>query len=119
MNRYGIGAKVTLYYNHRLSYQEEMPMRGFESTVDSRLNFGLGRTEKIDSVVVDWPDGRENIVRDVKPNQTIGVRQSESVAGKAGLKEAAVKTIFKSSATDYGLDFVHHEDEFNESTGTG
>ena len=114
MNRYGIGAKVTLYYNHRLSYQEEMPMRGFESTVDSRLNFGLGRTEKIDSVVVDWPDGRENIVRDVKPNQMIGVRQSESVAGKAGLKEAAVKTIFKSSATDYGLDFVHHEDEFND-----
>ena len=35
-NRFGIGSKVTVYYNNTLSYQEQMPMRGFESTVDSR-----------------------------------------------------------------------------------
>ena len=46
----------------RSSYQEQMPMRGFESTVDSRLNFGLGKTRRMDSVVVKWPDGREQVV---------------------------------------------------------
>ncbi len=54
-NRFGIGAKVTVYYNHTLAYQEQMPMRGFESTVDARLNFGLGKVKQIDSVVVQWP----------------------------------------------------------------
>jgi hypothetical protein len=44
-NRYGIGSKVTVYYDGKLSYQEQMPMRGFESTVDSRLNFGAGQGE--------------------------------------------------------------------------
>ena len=48
-----------------------MPMRGFESTVDSRLNFGLGKTEKIDSVVVKWNDGRKQVLKEVTPNQTI------------------------------------------------
>ena len=55
-NKFGIGAKVTVHYNNTIAYQEQMPMRGFESTVDSRLNFGLGKTNKIDSVVVVWPD---------------------------------------------------------------
>ena len=55
-------------------------MRGFESTVDSRLNFGLGKTEKIDSVVVVWNDGREQVIKDAKPNQTIMVKQREAVS---------------------------------------
>ena len=42
-NKFGIGAKVTVHYNNTIAYQEEMPMRGFESTVDSRLNFRFGK----------------------------------------------------------------------------
>ena len=68
-NKFGIGTKVTVHYNNTIAYQEQMPMRGFESTVDSRLNFGLGKTGKIDSVVVVWNDGRENVLKEVQPNQ--------------------------------------------------
>ena len=60
-----------------------MPMRGFESTVDNRLNFGLGKTNKIDSVVVKWNDGRENILKNVHPNQQIIVKQSEAVSSES------------------------------------
>ena len=56
-------------------------MRGFESTVDSRLNFGLGKTKKIDSVVVVWNDGRENILKNVQPNQQLTVKQSDAMTG--------------------------------------
>jgi hypothetical protein len=58
MNRFGTGSRVTVYYNHTLSYQEQMPARGFESSVDNRLNFGLGGTRLVDSVLVEWPDGK-------------------------------------------------------------
>ncbi len=40
-NRFGVGTQVTVCYNHTLNYQEEMPSRGFESSMDTRLNFGL------------------------------------------------------------------------------
>jgi hypothetical protein len=133
-NRYGIGTKVTVHYNHTISYQEEMPMRGFESTVDSRLNFGLGKTEKIDSVVVVWNDGREQVIKDVKPNQTIRVKQQEAVSSELSVvnRELSVVStdshpplatshslltihhspLFHESTDNYGIDFVHKENEF-------
>ena len=91
-NRFGIGSKVTVYYNNTIAYQEEMPMRGFESTVDSRLNFGLGKTNKIDSVVVQWNDGRKQVIRDAKPNQTIIVKQSEAVSSQLSVGSTALTT---------------------------
>jgi len=115
-NRFGIGARVTVHYNHTIAYQEEMPVRGFESTVDSRLNFGLGKTGKIDSVTVVWNDGRGQTIRDAKPNQTITVKQSDAVA--LSHEPLAVRhepsTIFKESSNDYGIDFVHKENEFSD-----
>ncbi len=67
MNKFAIGTKVTVHYNNTIAYQEEMPMRGFESSVDSRLNFGLGKTTKIDSVVAQWNDGRVTVVKNITP----------------------------------------------------
>ena len=111
-NRFGTGSKVTVWYNRTEAYQEQMPMRGFESTVDCCLNFGLGKCEKIDSVVVEWNDGRRSVLKEVKPNQHLVVHQQEAVKG---LKEAVVekKEMLFSQATDtYGLDFIHQENAF-------
>ena len=129
-NRYGIGSKVTVHYNGKIAYQEEMPMRGFESTVDSRLNFGLGKTEKIDSVEVVWNDGRRQALKGVKLNSTITVKQAESDSSKdssgfgvqgsfatkagPGTNDSELRTVFKESAGNYGIDFVHKENEFSD-----
>ena len=63
-----------------LAMQEEMPVRGFESTSDSRLLFGLGKVSKIDSVVVQWTGGKESVLYNVKPDSRIIVKQSEAVS---------------------------------------
>src|SRR5450432_1288342 len=121
MNRFGIGSKVTVHYNKTIAYQEAMPMRGFESTVDNRLNFGLGKTEKIDSVTIVWNDGRQQTLKDVKPNQTLTVKQADaavrgesSVASKALMAHNSPPTLFKESASNYGIDFAHKENEFSD-----
>ncbi len=57
-NRFGVGAQVTLYAGAQQWYQELQPMRGFESSVDYLLHFGLGKVEQLDSLRVWWPDGR-------------------------------------------------------------
>ena len=112
-NTFGIGAKVTVYYNHTLSYQEQMPMRGFESTVDSRLNFGLGKTAKIDSVVVQWPDGRANSLKNIKPNEQIEVKQASASRPVTGNRLPVTGTpLFTESTDNYGIDFQHRENEF-------
>jgi hypothetical protein len=111
-NRFGIGTKVTVHYNNTIAYQEEMPMRGFESTVDSRLNFGLGKTTKIDSVTVQWNDGRVQTIRDAKPNETITVKQSEAMVNGQKSTVKNQPAIFTESKDNYGIDFVHKENDF-------
>ena len=112
-NRFGIGTQVTVHYNNTISYQEEMPMRGFESTVDSRLNFGLGKTEKIDSVTIRWNDGRTQIIKDARPNQTIIVKQSNGAIVNPPTYHSPLPTpIFTASSSNYGIDFVHKENDF-------
>ena len=57
-NLNAIGAKVYLYQPDKMQLMQQMPNRGFESSVDLRLVFGLGKNPKIDSVKVVWPDDR-------------------------------------------------------------
>lgn len=63
-NTLGIGAKVFVYHRGKIQMQECMPTRGFQSSVDTRLVFGLG-DEEADSVVVVWPSGKCQTI--VKP----------------------------------------------------
>ena len=110
-NTFGIGARVTLYYNKTLAYQEQMPMRGFESTVDARLNFGLGKTTTIDSLVVEWPGGKQSILKNVPPNQHITLQQSQAQTMPVILVPR-YDPLFTKSATNYGIDFRHRENDF-------
>jgi enediyne biosynthesis protein E4 len=120
-NRFGIGAKATVYYNHIISYQEQMPTRGFESTVDNRLNFGLGKVEIIDSVIVQWPDGKESVLKSLKPDQIITVDQSTAKTITTDSRQISsttlspsAQTLFSPAKHNYGIDFVHRENEFND-----
>lgn len=116
-NPFGLDAKVTVYYNHTLDYEENMPARGFESCIDSRLNFGLGKTNKIDSVKVEWQGGKEKILRDLLPNQDIVIRQSESdfpAPAKRNGMRAGPNSVFARNGDNHGLNFIHKENECND-----
>ena len=77
-NRFAIGAQVTLDAGGQTLYQEEEPSRGFQSSVDYVLTFGLGNVDTVRSVTVAWPDGRMSQLANVAANQRLTVRQSES-----------------------------------------
>lgn len=110
-NRFGIGASITVYYEGRISYQESMPMRGFESTVDNRLNIGLGKATSIDSVVVRWNDQREQTLKGVKVDQWLRLKQAD--AQQVGPPPVnRVEGILGNAKENYGLDFVHKENDF-------
>src|SRR3989440_5284822 len=81
-NRFAIGAKVTLWSGGRQFFQEEEPTRGFQSSVEYVLTFGVGPRDSLDSVKVEWPDreGRVTVLTHVATNQRVTLRQSESRA---------------------------------------
>ena len=70
-NTYGIGSAVYIYKNNQTLMQEQFPTRGFQSSVDYRLHFGLGDAGKADSVVVLWPNGKKQVLKDIEAGQTL------------------------------------------------
>jgi len=112
MNKFGVGAKVTVHYDGKIAYQEQMPVRGFESTVDSRLNFGLGQVKKIDWVYVEWNNGAVQSLKDIQPNETIFVKQKDAEIPRRYMMQE--KTVFSSAANNYGIDFKHQENHYND-----
>jgi hypothetical protein len=109
-NYFGVGAKVSVFYNGKVSYQEVMPTRGFESCVDIRPNFGLGKTKIIDSVFVEWPNGSVSKVDHISPNQMILVEQSNALPKKVN-SSLINKTLF-TKLNEAPIAFTHHENEY-------
>jgi enediyne biosynthesis protein E4 len=110
-NLFGLGSKVTIKCGKDIYFQELSPMRGFMSTVDSKLLFGTGSHTMIDTVTVQWPDGRISELTQLKADQIITIEQSSS-------KEPHVKPpamddpILKNAGRLPGVDFIHHENDY-------
>jgi hypothetical protein len=78
MNRNGLGAWIELYYEGKQQAYEQTPFRGYLSTIQLEAHFGLGYVEKIDSLVVFWPNGKKQTINQVHSNQTITVDINKS-----------------------------------------
>lgn len=76
-NSLGIGSKGIVYTgdNHQLA--ELFPTRGFQSSVDPRLFFGLGDINEVDSLKIVWPDGKETTMENIARNQELTINEYE------------------------------------------
>ena len=113
-NTFAIGAKITAEGGGQKFYMEQMPMRGFQSTVDHRPNIGLGDIQMLDRLTVVWPDGSVTRLDSVKVDQTLSLRQSDGiiVPAKSEMEVTATKPILKDISPSKLIDFVHQENNF-------
>ena len=77
-NHFGVGAKVFVYQSGKQQMQECFPVRGYQSSVDPRITFGIGSVSGVDSVVVVWADQSYQSLKNVKANQKIELRQQDA-----------------------------------------
>jgi enediyne biosynthesis protein E4 len=110
-NLFAIGAKVYLKTGDQIQLQEMIATRGFQSSVEPLLHFGLGKNKSVDEIKVVWPDGKKSIVNKVKGNQVIELVYS-NVATDLVPKEKNQPTLFKDVSAESNVRFVHHENNF-------
>lgn len=109
-NLEAIGSKVEVWSNGTYQYAEKFLSRGYISSVDPILHFGLGRSTMVDSVKVVWPSGKTNtLVKNVKANQVIKLNEGESVQ-RINLPHKKNNYLF-SRASDL-LDFTDQEKDY-------
>jgi enediyne biosynthesis protein E4 len=115
-NTDAIGAKVTARQQGQSFYLEQMPMRGFKSTMDPRPNLGVGPLTMVDSLVVQWPDGTVTLMKDVPTDQTLTLYQKDAIAADAPQFSGPVtaENLFKEITDEIRVDFVHRENDYDD-----
>ena len=115
-NTGGIGAKVVVWSGGRMQAREAVPTRGFQSSVDPVLAFGLGGPQtggaaRADSVVVRWPDGRVQALGDV-PAGRLTLRQAEAGPPRPLTFPAAGAGLLRDVTAETALPYRHTENPY-------
>ena len=114
MNTFGIGTKVTIYTDGNQQLLEQMPTRGFESSVEPVLNFGTGAYKKVDSLKVIWPDMKMQVLKNINTNQAITLNQHNAKLTFAAVRITAKPYYTNSTTRDIKGDIVHKENDYKD-----
>ena len=70
-----LGTRVYLTYADSLhAYGEQQRQRGYLSTMDAQLHFGLGGSSRVDSLLIVWPDGQVTELTDLPTDRTMEIQ---------------------------------------------
>ena len=109
-----IGTKSWLFINGQKQYAELLNSRGFQSKSEPIMHFGIAKEiSNIDSLTIQWPDGKTQRFGNVKSNQVLKVKRSEAMLEKAKT-EIINKTLFTELGNKTGIDFRHVENNYND-----
>ncbi|MFI5128843.1 MAG: VCBS repeat-containing protein [Chitinophagales bacterium] len=110
-NSLGLGAKVWCFANGQVQFMEQMPTRGYQSSVSEILHIGLGLETVIDSLKISWQNGASQIVYDIKADQLITFEQKNATTLQV-TAAAATRPLF--SFQRPLIEFSHLQLEYND-----
>ena len=109
-----VGTRVTLRLGDQLQFQEWQTSRGYQSTVDATLHFGLGKTSAIDRLEVVWPNGKSQVLENIEANQTLVIDQKEAANGLVQAREMPKTSLQSINPFSLGIAFKHTENAFDD-----
>jgi enediyne biosynthesis protein E4 len=112
-NQFAIGAKIRAWAGTTIFAEELNPIRGFVSTVEPLIHFGVGKVTTLDKVEILFPDGKLVTLNNVPANQRLTIKYSDAKLGKLSPLPKYSPFVKEITGTR-GLDFLHTEDEFND-----
>jgi hypothetical protein len=110
-NTLALGARILIRHQGQTLHLEQMPTRGFQSTMDPRPHIGLGPAASVDTLVVRWPNGKITLRTNVTTNQTLRLSEKEAVAGVFQWREEG-PTLFRDASARIAFDYRHTENRF-------
>ena len=93
VNKFGIGSTVKIFHNNKIYVQEQMPSRGFQSSMDYVMTIGLGKATKVDSLRIIWPNNKTQKWDNIEVNSTLTLKQSEATEIQSSFLPKQNKTL--------------------------
>jgi len=113
-NKDAIGSKVYVYTKGGMQMEELNPYRGYESSMEPVLHFGIGKNTAADSIKIIWADGAPQKEINIKANQVVSI----AYAATPGIDDAVIKNnpslLFKNISGENGLKYHHTENAFDD-----
>ncbi|MBK6266390.1 VCBS repeat-containing protein [Marivirga sp. S37H4] len=78
-----IGTQVTLFADGQKFYQQLIPTRGFQSSIDYSLNFGLGNIQQLDSMAIIWPNNRKSLLKNLAVDSILTIAYVDVISEEA------------------------------------
>jgi hypothetical protein len=113
-NLNGWGSKVHLYDESGtlMQFKQQQPIRGYLSTSDHRLNFGLGELEIIPKMTFTWTDGKQQILKNIPANSILTIDYKD--ASIPNSVEPPKKSLVIAEASDGIISFEQKENDFDD-----
>ncbi len=77
-NRFGVGARVEIKAGGQTQVLQHFPQRGFQSSMEPGLLFGIGKTTQVERLEIIWPDYRKQVLQNIAADQTLLLKQSDA-----------------------------------------
>ncbi len=113
-NPFAVSASAMIFTGGKTQYLEQNPTHGIFSSVEHLLHFGLGKNEKVEKLVVRWPDGKTQTLTDIAANQRLTLKYSDATGYVSHLAAVPTASFFVEKTDQSGLDWTHVENKFND-----
>ncbi|MEJ7676674.1 MAG: VCBS repeat-containing protein [Segetibacter sp.] len=110
-NKFGVGAWVNLYTNGIKQVRQLFPVRSFQSCMDPKLVFGMGKNSKADSLEIIWPDLSKQTLYNIAADTRLTLRQSDANQ-KYAPPQPIKKTFFTDNSYRLQGNAMHKENDF-------
>jgi len=112
-NRFGVGATVRLETAEGVQVRQLVSARGYLSTSEPVLHFGLGERDRIERLVVDWPSGRRQVFADLAADRRYTIAEPEGEPSSEPEQSREVVPQFSEEGEKRGL-AVRIEESFHK-----
>lgn len=111
-NPHGIGTKVKLSYGDQIQFEQFKMTRGYLSSLEPIMHFGLGAVNVVDKISVEWSDGKTQILENIKANQVFEVDYNNAADTKA--KKESKKFLLAERNDLISPNYKHQENEYDD-----
>lgn len=110
-NLNAIGAKVELWSKGKLQYAENFLTRGYSSSVEPVIHFGLADESSADSIKITWPaSGKVTTITNIAASQLIEIDENDSTQTENAAPRNKSELLF--SKSDNVIDYIHTQKDF-------
>lgn len=109
-NGHGIGAIAEISYaGGQRQFSENSPYRGYLSSIEPVVHFGLGKQKMIDELVVTWPGGKRQTLRNLSANQVITVFEKDAGEEMLPSNQPEKPSLLEEITATLNVNYKHEE----------